>query len=113
MKHIADKESGYIVYNVEPDFCKVHGAVKSFDIVQSLSEERTDYSPDTFSRGEQVLHVNSVIKGVEGNAGKGVKSQVSQGIGDSVMIQGSERLFVNGQPACHHGHEADMNAKTQ
>jgi len=112
LKHIADKETLFIVHNVNPDFCKVNGSVTAFDIHQTLAEERAGYSPDTLSRGARVLHVGSIIKGVQGNAGKGVQSGVSQNHGDSKMIEGSERLFVNGKAACHDGHQADMNVKS-
>jgi uncharacterized Zn-binding protein involved in type VI secretion len=111
MKHIADKESAFFVYNVNPDFCRVHGAVKGFDIVQFLSQEKTAYSPNMTSRGARVLRVGSVVEAVKGNNGKGVRSTVARGTGDTIIIEGSDRLFVNGFPVCHDGHEVDMNVK--
>jgi hypothetical protein len=111
LKHLAGKEAIFIVANVNPDFCEVDGGVVAFDIYQVLSSEHSGYSPDTFSRGAKVLHQGSIIKGVRGNAGKGVKSGVAKGSGDSIMIEGSERLLINGQPGCTHLHQADMNVK--
>lgn len=111
-KHIADAEDVFVAINVNPDFCEVDGCVVGFDIKQVLSEERTAYSRDVFSRGKRVLPVGSVIKGVVGNAGKGVLSGVSQGDGDIITDEGSDCLFVNGRPACHHGHKVRMNVKS-
>ena len=112
MKHIADAEPGFVVTNINPDFCRVDGSVVPFEIKQELPEESSEsYAQDFFSRGKQVLHVGSFIKGVVGNAGEGVLSGVSQGDGDSIMDEGSDRLFVHGKPVCHHGHRALMNVK--
>ena len=112
LKHVADAESEFVVVNVTPDFCKVNGKVTPFDIHQKLMSEKAEYAPDFFSRGAKVLHEGSVIKAVVGNAGKGVLSGVSQGDGDSVMIEGARHLFVHGKAVSHHGHEAVMNVKT-
>jgi uncharacterized Zn-binding protein involved in type VI secretion len=112
LKHIADAESEFVVVNVNPDFCEVDGCVVGFDIHQELTKERADYSPDVFSRGGKVLHVGSIVKGVQGNAGKGIESGVSQGDGDVIVEEGSKLLFVNGKAVAHHGHRVTMNVKT-
>src|SRR5262249_22628478 len=112
LKHIADAETKFVVVNVNPDFCKVHGKVTPFDIHQKLNSEKAQYAPDFFARGEKVLHVGSVIKGVVGNAGKGVLSGGSQGSCDCVTKEGARNLFVHGKAVCHHGHEVVMNVKT-
>lgn len=112
LRQFADKEALFAVINVTPDFCRVDGSVTAFDIKQVLSNERANYSPNVTSRGSKVLRVGSIIRGVEGNAGEGVGSTVSQGSGDVVTTEGSKILFVNGKAACHHGHQVEMNAKT-
>ena len=112
LKHVADAESQFVVVNVTPDFCKVNGKVTPFDIYQKLDSEKTAYAPDFFSLGTKVLHEGSVIKAVIGNAGKGVLSGVSQGSGDSVIIEGAPHLFVHGKAVSHDGHEVLMNVKT-
>lgn len=111
MKHIVDAEAEFVVTNVNPNFCRVDGKVIPFEISQNLSEEKTEYSPSLLSRGEKVLYVGSVTKGVVGNAGEGVLSGVSQDDGHSIAIEGSERLFVHGKAVCHDGHQALMNVK--
>jgi hypothetical protein len=113
MKHIADGEGGdFVVTNVNPDFCRVDGAVVPYEISQTLNHEKgRSFAQDFFSRGEKVLKVGSIIEGVVGNAGEGVLSGVSQGDGHTITIEGSQRLFVNKMPVCHHGHKVLMNVK--
>ena len=113
MKHLADAESGFVVLNTSPDFCEVDGTVIPFDLVRDLTPERSDYSPDVFSRGAKVLKVGSIIQGVEGNAGAGVFSTVSEESGDVETLEGSELLFINGKAAVHHGHSVRMNSKSK
>lgn len=72
LKHVADAETKFVVVNVNPDFCKVDGKVVAFDISRDVSKEKTSYAQDLFARGEKVLPVGSVVKGVEGNAGEGI-----------------------------------------
>lgn len=112
LRHMADAEATFVATNVNPDFCDVDGCVVPFEIEQRLTEEKTQYSPTVFARGGKVLPVGAVIRGVVGNAGKGVLSGVSQGDGDIVTTEGSKVLFVHGRAACHHGHEVEMNVKT-
>jgi len=111
MKHIADAEPEFVVTNVPPDFCEVDGCVVAFDICQKMSDERADYSPNFFARGQKVLKVGSIIRGTEGNAGKGVLSGVAEKSGDAMMIEGAAHLFVNGKAICRHLDKALMNGK--
>jgi uncharacterized Zn-binding protein involved in type VI secretion len=108
-KHAADAEGIFRAYNVTPDFCMVGKHVVAFDIQQVLIHEKSDYSPNVRARGCKVLYAGSVIKGVQGNAGRGVSSSVSQDAGDSKVLAGSRNLFVNGNPAARHGDEVTMN----
>ncbi|MEZ4296730.1 MAG: PAAR-like domain-containing protein [Polyangiaceae bacterium] len=110
-KHIADGEAEFVVVNVTPDFCRVDGEVVPFDISQVLESEKSDYSPDFFARGSRVLKEGSIISGVEGNAGEGVASGVSQGEGHTVMIEGTDHFFVNGRRVCRHEDLCAMNVK--
>jgi len=111
MKHIADGESGFVVVNTSPDFCDVDGTVVPFDISQVLSSAVNEYGKHFFSRGERVLRVGTIVDGIEGNAGEGVISGVSQGDGHTIVVEGSERLFVGGFAVAHHGHRVLMNVK--
>lgn len=111
MKHIADAESDFKVTNINPDFCEVHGSVVPFEISQVLSSERDNYAETFHARGKKVLHVGTIIKGVRGNAGKGIHSGVSQGGGDSIMIEGTTNFRVQKQLVCRHGDRAHMNVK--
>lgn len=112
LRQFADAEDEFVVANVNPDFCRVDGCVVPFEIKQTLSSEKDAYSKDVFSRGKKVLKLGSVIRGVVGNAGEGVQSGVAEGSGDSVTIEGSKVLFVNGKAACHDFHQVEMNVKT-
>jgi hypothetical protein len=111
-RHIADAETTMVVMNVNPDFCDVDGKVVPYDISQTLDSEKAEYSPDSFARGQKVLRVGSVIRGVVGNAGAGVRSGVSEGAGDVVTMTGSEIFFVNGKGVCRHDDEVEMNVQT-
>jgi hypothetical protein len=110
-RHIADAEAGFVVVNVNPDFCEVDGDVVPFDIYQMLSSENADYSPDVFARGAKVLKEGSVVRSVIGNAGAGILSGVSQGAGHSIMIEGTDHFTVNGKRVCRHDDHCLMNVK--
>lgn len=112
MKHIADAEAEFVVTNVNPDFCKVDCKVVPYEISQKLSSEKVDYSPDFFAHSAKVLKEGSIIKGVVGNQGEGVLSGVAEGAGDSIMVEGTEHLFVNRKRVCRHGDKALMNVKS-
>ena len=111
-RHIADAEAQFMVVNVTPDFCKVNGVVVPFDIFQILPPERSNYARKVNARGEKVLHVASIVKGVIGNAGQGVSSGVSQGGGDSVVIEGAPKVRVEGQLTARHRDLCQMNVKS-
>ena len=108
-KHIADAEGCFGCNNVTPDFCKVGKDVIPFDINQTLTPEKASYAKSVFARGEQTLTIQSIIAGVDGNAGKGVKSGVSLGGGDSQVQEGSGSVFIEGKKTARHGDEVLMN----
>lgn len=110
--HIADGEVEFKVVNIVPDFCEVDGEVCPFDIERDLSNEKSSYAPNVRARGERVLPVGSVIKGVVGNAGSGVVSGVSLEGGDVVTIEGAKSVFAHGRAVCRHDDLVLMNAKT-
>jgi hypothetical protein len=110
-KHIADAETEFVVVGVSPDFCKVGKAIIPFDISQVIASEKTSYSKSVFARGEKVLLLDSVIKGVKGNAGKGVVSQVSLGSGCNKVLQGSSSVFAEGKKVARHDDLVSMNEK--
>jgi hypothetical protein len=110
--HIADAEAAFKVINISPDFCRVGGKVVPFDIYRALPPEKTNYAKKTNARGEKVLHVASIIQGVIGNAGSGVCSGVSQGGGDTIVVDGSKKVFVEGERVGRHRDLCQMNVKS-
>jgi len=109
-KHIADAESTFKVVNIDPDMCFVNGTVVPFEIYRELPPELCNYSHNVHARGCMVLHVDSVIQGVIGNAGSGVISGVSQGAGNNIILQGAQSVHVNGQRVGRHNDLVGMNA---
>ncbi len=107
--HIADAESTFKVVNVNPDMCFVNGSVVPFEIYRELTPEKSNYSHDVRARGCMVLHVGSVIEGVNGDGGSGVISGVSQGGGNNIIRTGAETVRVNGQPCARHNDLVGMN----
>lgn len=110
-KHIADAESGFIIVSVTPDFCKVGDAIVPYDITQVLSSEKNRYAKTVFARGQKVLMVDSVVGAVNGNAGAGVQSGVSQGSGHSKILTGANSVFIEGRQSARHLDEVLMNGK--
>lgn len=108
-KHIADAESTFVIVNVNPDFCRVGKSIIAFDICQVLQPEKAAYAGTVFARGEKVMMIDSVVKAVKGNAGKGVRSGVSLGTGDSKIQQGSSTVFTEGKATARHLDEVLMN----
>lgn len=108
-KHIADAEGDFTISNVTPDFCKVGKDVIPFDINRTLKPEKASYAQSVFARGEKTLTIQSIIAGVDGNAGKGVKSGVSLGDGNSQVQEGSGSVFIEGKKTARHGDEVQMN----
>ena len=108
-RHIADAESSWKVVNITPDFCVVGGVVVPFDIYRELPPEKSDYAKKVRARGEKVLHVDSIVGGVIGNAGSGVSSGVSQGGGDTKILEGATSVHVEGKLCARHLDLCDMN----
>ncbi|WP_395322609.1 PAAR-like domain-containing protein [Variovorax sp. UC74_104] len=108
-KHIADAESRFMVVNIAPDFCVVGNQVVPFDIVSILPPEKAAYADTVFARSEKVLMVDSIVKGVTGNAGSGVRSGVSLGAGNVKIISGSQTVFVESRAVARHGDLCEMN----
>lgn len=108
-KHIADAESRFMVVNVAPDFCIVGNQVIPFDIVSVLPPEKAAYAQTVFAHSEKVLMVDSVVKGVVGNAGRGVRSGVSLGAGNVKIVSGSQTVFVESRAVARHGDLCEMN----
>ena len=111
-KHIADAEDSWKVCNINPDMCIVNGQVVPFEIYQELPPEKSNYAHTVHARGCKVLHVDSIIKGVIGNAGKGVCSGVSQGSGDTIVNEGAKSVHVEGKLGARHLDLCDMNVKS-
>ncbi|NUP10801.1 MAG: DUF4150 domain-containing protein [Polyangiaceae bacterium] len=108
-KHIADAESMFRVVNISPDFCIVGGKVVPFDIYQMLPPERSNYAKKVYARGEKVLHVDSIVRGVIGNAGSGISSGVSLGSGHSIIKEGAKTVYVEGKKCARHLDMCSMN----
>jgi hypothetical protein len=110
--HIADAESKWKVINISPDMCFVGGKVVPFEIMRQLPPEKANYAHTVHARGCMVLHKDSIIQGVQGNAGSGVSSGVSQGGGDTKIIEGSQTVHVEGYLCSRHMDLCDMNVKS-
>lgn len=80
-----------------------------FDISQVLTPEKAAYAQTVFARGQQVLMIDSIIKGVNGNAGKGVCSGVSLAKGDTLVTQGASTVHTEGRLTARHLDEVLMN----
>jgi hypothetical protein len=111
-RHIADAESTWRVVNINPDFCRVNGVVIPFDIYRKLPPEKSYYAKQVRARGEKVLHLASIIQGVIGDMGQGVKSGVSQGGGDTKIIEGAQTVHVEGELCARHLDLCLMNCKS-
>jgi hypothetical protein len=108
-KHVADAESRWKVCNINPDMCIVNGQVVPFEIYRELPPEKRNYAKKVNARGCKVLHVDSIIQGVIGNAGKGVSSGVSQGSGDTIVLEGAKSVRVEGKLGARHLDLCEMN----
>ena len=111
-KHVADAEATWKVCNINPDLCIVNGKVVPFEIYQVLPPEKSDYAHTVHARGCKVLHVGSIIEGVIGNAGSGVISGVSQGGGNTVILEGAQSVRVEGELCARHMDLVEMNIKS-
>ncbi len=110
-KHIADAESAFVVLNIEPDFCEVGDCVIAYDIVRKLPPEKSNYTKTVFARGEKVLVVSSEVSGVDGDAGRGVRSGTSLSGGDVKVIEGSPTVKAEGKMVARHNDLVLMNGR--
>ena len=101
-KHIANREACWVALNVTPDFCRVGDRIIPFDIARSLDQDKALYARTVFARGEPVLMIESLARGVVGNAGSGVKSGVSQEAGHVWLRAGSSTVFAEGRMVSRH-----------
>lgn len=108
-RHIADAEAEFRVVNINPDLCFVNGTVVPFEIYRELPPEKSNYSHTVHARGCMVLHVDSVIQGVIGDAGAGVISGVSQGAGNNIVREGAKTVHVQGARVGRHFDLVGMN----
>lgn len=112
-RHIADAEHGFVVINVNPDFCRVHGSIVPFDIVQTLEPELADYARTVTARDAKVLLADSFIRGVEGNAGAGKQSTVSLEEGHVRIVGGSSTVWIEDRSTARHLDLCEMNVKVE
>jgi len=109
--HIADAESAHLVMNINPDFCRVGKSVVAFDISRELSNEKSDYAKTVTARSNAVALVDSVVRGVVGDTGQGVQSNVSQTSGHVVLTQGSSTVQIEGRKVARDGDRCEMNVQ--
>ncbi len=107
--HIADAADEFFVLAVTPDMCRVGKEIVAFKPMQTLSPEEGRYSQRTYSRDQKILLVQSIIKGVTGNAGSGLKSGVSAGSGNVEVTEGCSNVEIEGRRVARDGDEVDMN----
>jgi len=112
VKHIANRENLAIALNINPDFCQVGDDVIPFDIARTLDHEKTLYAKTVYARGEPVVLRSTIASGVIGNAGRGIKSEVSRAEGHVEIIEdGPFTVFAEGRPVIRHLDECWMNAQ--
>jgi hypothetical protein len=107
--HIADAEEEFFVISVTPDMCQVGKHIVAFEPMQTLVPEEGNYSASVFSRDEKILLVDSIIDGVKGNAGKGLKSGVAVKNGHVKVKEGSQTVIIEDRLTARDGDEVDMN----
>lgn len=108
-KHVANREKIYLAINTTPDMCVVEGNIVPFDIYQTIDQDKTAYSTKVFARGQPVLMVDSIIKGVIGNAGEGFVSGVSIANGHVKIMDGSPKVFAEKRKLARHLDPVEMN----
>lgn len=111
--HIADAEEEFKVITVTPDFCKVGKYVVPFFPSRVLTPEKLNYAKSVTARSEPILMVDSIVNGVKGNAGKGVKSGVSQSKGHVEMKKGSSTVIVEDRKVMRHNDTCLMNVEVK
>jgi hypothetical protein len=109
--HIADAEDAFFVLAVTPDICKVGKAIVAFKPFQILSPEKSAFSTTVYARNEKVLLLDSFIKGVKGNAGKGIKSGVSLKSGNVEITQGSQTVIIEDRLTSRHDDQVQLNVR--
>ncbi len=110
-RHIADAEDTFYVISIEPDFCEVGDDVIAYDISRKLTPERSGYTKTVRARGNKVLTVDSVVQGVNGDSGRGIKSGTSLEIGDVKVVAGSSSLKAEGKMVARHNDLCMMNGR--
>jgi hypothetical protein len=100
--HVADAEDEFYVLAISPDFCKVGNQVVPCFPMRKLPTEEADYATSVFARSEKILMVDTIVDGVKGNAGEGIKSGVSLANGHVKMLQGDATVLVEGRKAARH-----------
>lgn len=110
-KHVANREIQWIALNRNPDFCKVGKKVVPFDIARTLNQDKALYATTVYARGEPVLMIDSMARGVKGDAGRGIKSKVSRNQGHVWMRAGSATVFVEGRALVRHLDRCQMNVE--
>ena len=109
--HIADAEQAFFVMAVTPDMCKVGKHIVAFKPMQYLPPEEKNYATTVFTRDEKVLMIQSVIDGMKGNAGKGIKSGVSGKDGHTKVTEGCATVIIEDRLSARDGDEVCMNQR--
>jgi hypothetical protein len=108
-KHVADKESQFVAVCIIPDYCQVGKDIIPFTSFRKLDNMKC-YAKTVFARGHRnVLTVDSIIKSVDGDAGKGINSGTSLSRGDCEVISGSSTVRVEGKLLARHLDLVRMN----
>src|SRR5262245_31574897 len=107
-KEIANKLSKPVAVSKNPDICCVDGALVPFDISRDLSHS-IKHSPNVNAQGVPVIHVDSLIKGVDGNKGEGISSGVAQQDGHVLVKTGAPLVNTNGRCTARNMSECEMN----
>jgi len=110
-KHVANREANWRAVNICPDFCQVGNAVIPFDISQTLDNDAMHYARTVYARGQPLVLRDSVVRGVQGDAGRGVISGTSGGSGQVWIKAGSPTVYAEGRPVTRHGDACWMNCK--
>ncbi len=108
-KHIAHRSRYFFAVSITPDFCKVGDKVVPFDIAQTLDQEYRSYTQQVFSESIPILLVDSIVRGVQGNAGQGIHSGVSLATGQSRILTGDEGVIIEDKCVAREGNLVDMN----
>ena len=105
--HIAHAE-GWKAISVAPDICKVGNAMVAFNSHATLDNKVTA-SANVKARGTAVYRKGDVIKVVQGDAGKHIVSGTSLGSGHVKILDGHDKIKVNGQAIARHDSRCLVN----